>query len=388
MSQPDAAASINDVIVVGGGVIGMAIAWRCAQRGYSVLVVDPSPGAGASRVAAGMLAPVTELHHGEEELLQLNLLSARRYPSFVQELENAGGSSVGYRTEGTLAVALDADDRAVLSDLHAFQASLGLDVETLSAREARRLEPMLDPRIRGALHVRSDHSVDNRRLGEALLAAAQAAGVRVVRQRADQLIHGEDGVRGIRAGGTRYDASTVVLATGAWSRTIAGLADDLLPRVRPVKGQILRLRTPPSYGSVLTRTVRGFVRGSGVYLVPRADGEIVVGATVEERGFDETVTAGAVYELLRDARELVPAVTELSVTEVAAGLRPGSPDNAPLIGPTMVPGLILAAGHYRNGILLAPVTADLVAELITTGALPEAGAAFSPARFDRIEVQA
>jgi glycine oxidase len=328
------------------------------------------------------------LHHGEEELLRLNLLSARRYPSFVQELEQAAGTNVGYRTEGTLAVALDADDRAVLRELHAFQASLGLDVETLTAREARRLEPMLDPRIRGALHVRSDHSVDNRRLVDALLSAAQRAGVRVVRESADELISAEHGVRGIRAGRTVYEARTVVLATGAWSRTIAGLPDDLLPPVRPVKGQILRLRTPASYGTVLTRTVRAFVRGSGVYLVPRADGEIVIGATVEERGFDDTVTAGAVYELLRDARELVPAVTELTLAEVVAGLRPGSPDNAPLIGPTPMPGLILATGHYRNGVLLAPVTADLVADLVTTGTLPDDAAAFTPARFARIEAPA
>jgi glycine oxidase len=373
----------DDLVVVGGGIIGLSLAWRCAQRGMSVRVVDPAPGAGASHAAAGMLAPVTELHYGEEDLLRLNLQSARRYPAFVAELEDAAGTSVGYRTEGTLAVALDLDDRAVLTDLQAFQASLALDVEALTAREARRLEPMLEPGIRGALHVRSDHSVDNRRLMTALLAAAEGVGVQLVKQRADKLIRGDDGVLGVRAAGTDHRATTVVIAAGSWSGSLAGL-DGPLPPVRPVKGQILRLRTPPAYGTVLTRTVRGFVRGSGVYLVPRSDGEIVVGATVEERGFDDAVTAGAVYELLRDARELVPAVTELTVAEIGAGLRPGSPDNAPLIGPTSVPGLVLATGHFRNGVLLAPVTADLVADLITTGSLPEAAAAFAPSRFERI----
>ncbi|HJY25902.1 MAG TPA: glycine oxidase ThiO [Actinomycetes bacterium] len=373
----------DDLVVVGGGIIGLSLAWRCAQRGISVRVVDPAPGAGASHAAAGMLAPVTELHYGEEDLLRLNLQSARRYPAFVAELEDAAGTSVGYRTEGTLAVALDLDDRAVLTDLQAFQASLALDVEALTAREARRLEPMLEPGIRGALHVRSDHSVDNRRLMTALLAAAEGVGVQLVKQRADKLMRGDDGVLGVRAAGTDHRATTVVIAAGSWSGSLAGL-DGPLPPVRPVKGQILRLRTPPAYGTVLTRTVRGFVRGSGVYLVPRSDGEIVVGATVEERGFDDAVTAGAVYELLRDARELVPAVTELTVAEIGAGLRPGSPDNAPLIGPTSVPGLVLATGHFRNGVLLAPVTADLVADLITTGSLPEAAAAFAPNRFERI----
>jgi glycine oxidase len=374
----------DDLVVVGGGIIGMSIAWRCATRGMSVRVVDPAPGAGASHAAAGMLAPVTELHYGEEDLLRLNLQSARRYPAFVAELEDAAGTSVGYRTEGTLAVALDLDDRAVLTDLQAFQTSLGLDVEALTAREARRLEPMLDPGIRGALHVRSDHSVDNRRLMTALLAAAEGVGVQLVKQRVDELIRGDDRVLGVRAARTDHRATTVVIAAGSWSGSLAGLEDGLLPPVRPVKGQIMRLRTPPAYGTVLTRTVRGFVRGSGVYLVPRSDGEIVVGATVEERGFDDAVTAGAVYELLRDALELVPAVTELTVAEIGAGLRPGSPDNAPLIGPTSVPGLALATGHFRNGVLLAPVTADLVADLITTGSLPEAAAAFAPSRFERI----
>jgi glycine oxidase len=385
---PHDGSTSHDVVVVGGGLIGVAIAWRCAQRGVSVLVVDPTPGAGASHAAAGMLAPVTELHYGEEALLRLNLLSAQRYPAFVAELEAAAGASVGYRTEGTLAVALDNDDRAVLSDLQAFQASLGLDVETLTAREARRLEPMLDPGIRGALHVRSDHSVDNRLLMTALLGAAGKVGVQLARARVDELSCGSDGVLGVRAAGTDHRASTVIVAAGSWSGSIAGLPPGLLPPVRPVKGQILRLGTPTAYGTVLTRTVRGFVRGSGVYLVPRANGEIVVGASVEERGFDSTVTAGAMYELLRDAHTLVPAVTELSVTEFVAGLRPGSPDNAPLIGPTAMPGLLLATGHFRNGVLLAPVTADLVTDLVMTGSLPADVAAFTPARFARAEVPA
>ena len=378
----------DEVVVVGGGLIGLAIAWRCAQRGRSVLVVDPAPGTGASHAAAGMLAPVTELHYGEEGLLRLNLLSARRYPAFVAELEDAARATVGYRTEGTIAVGLDLDDRAVLTELQAFQTSLGLDVEALTAREARRLEPMLDPGIRSALHVRSDHSVDNRRLVTALLGAARSSGVRMVRERADELISDDSGVRGVRAGGVVHPAATVVLAAGCWSGMIDGLPDGVLPPVRPVKGQILRLQVPPSYGTVLTRTVRGFVRGSGVYLVPRADGEIVIGATVEERGFDDVVTAGAMYEVLRDARTLVPAVTELAVIEFTAGLRPGSPDNAPLIGPTRLPGLVVATGHFRNGVLLAPVTADLVADLLTTGSLPEDAAAFTPERFERIEAHA
>jgi glycine oxidase len=372
------------VVVVGGGLIGLAIAWRAAERGLSVTVVDPDPATGASRAAAGMLAPVTELHYGEEALLRLNIAAAGRYPSFVAELEERSGHEVGYRTEGTLAVALDADDRAALADLHAFQRRLGLSVEALTGRECRRLEPMLAPSVRGGLLVESDHSVDNRRLAAALLTAVSRCGVPVVRQPAAGVLVTDDRATGVRLGdGTMLAADVVVLAAGCWTGALGGLPDDVVPPVRPVKGQILRLRVPAALRPFLTHTARGTVRGSPVYLVPRSDGEVVVGATVEEQGFDTRVTAGAVYELLRDAHELVPGISELELAETRAGLRPGSPDNAPLIGPTALPGLVLASGHYRNGVLLAPITADAVTAVLVEGALPELVQPFSPDRFAR-----
>lgn len=378
-----------DVVVVGGGLIGLGIGWRTALRSLRVAVFDPSPGGGASHAAAGMLAPVTELHYGEEALLRLNLAAARRYPSFVAEVEAASGMEVGYRETGTLAVALDGDDRAVLDDLHRFQVGLALRVERLSARECRRLEPMLAPGIRGGLLVDGDHSVDNRRLGAALLVAAQRAGVDVSRQRVVELLVTRDRVSGVRLpDGSVVEAGAVVLAAGCWSGGLPGVPAGALPPVRPVKGQILRLQVPAVFRPFLSRSVRGTVQGSGVYLVPRADGEVVVGATVEELGFDTAVTAGGVYELLRDAHALVPGITELPLVETLAALRPGSPDNAPLIGPSALPGLVVATGHYRNGVLLTPVTADAVAELLAEGGLPEVVAPFTPQRFDRVEVPA
>ncbi|WUS96588.1 glycine oxidase ThiO [Streptomyces sp. NBC_00708] len=372
----------SDVLVIGGGIIGLVTAWRAARRGLSIALADPGPGGGAARVAAGMLAAVTELHYGEEMLLGLNLASARRYPSFTAELEEASGRDIGFRACGTLAVALDADDRAHLRELHELQRRSGLESEWLTGRECRRLEPMLAPGVRGGLRVDGDHQVDPRRLAAALLTACERAGVVFHRRRADRLsVVADRAVGAVLDDGTEVSADQVVLAAGSFSGRLAGVPAHVLPPVRPVKGQVLRLTVPPAYAPFLSRTVRAVVRGSHVYLVPRENGELVVGATTEEMGWDTTVTAGGVYELLRDAHELVPGITELPLTETRAGLRPASPDNAPLLGRTALPGLHLATGHGRNGVLLTPVTGDAMAALLADGELPEAARPFSPGRF-------
>ncbi|WP_411094168.1 glycine oxidase ThiO [Streptomyces sp. 021-3] len=386
-----AAGGARDVVVAGGGIVGLVTAWRAAQRGLAVTVVDPAPGGGAAQVAAGMLAAVTELHFGEERLLALNLASAERYPAFAAELAEASGQELGYRRCGTLAVALDADDRAYLRELHALQLRSGLESEWLSGRECRRLEPMLAPGVRGGLRVDGDHQIDPRRLASALVTACERAGVVWCRSTAGRLV-----VRGGRAVGVELaDGSLVeggqtVLAAGSRSGLLAGLPEEVAVPVRPVKGQVVRLAVPEVYrrgAAFLGRTVRAVVRGSHVYLVPRENGELVIGATTEELGWDTTVTAGGVYELLRDAHELVPGLTELPFTEVRAGLRPGSPDNAPLLGPTALPGLHLATGHHRNGVLLTPVTGDVLADVLTTGELPGYADAFTARRFEAAPVQ-
>jgi len=378
----------HDVVVVGGGVIGLAVGWRAAAAGLKVAVVDPRPAGGATAVAAGMLAPVTEAAYGEQALLSLNLASARRFPSFAAELAEAADRPAGYRETGTLAVAADADARAELRDLHAFQTSLGLAAQWLTGRECRALEPMLAPGVTAGLHVAGDHQVDNRVLAAALLAAADRTGVDLWRCRVREVLLAGDRVIGVRLDDDDVlSAGHVVLAAGCWSSRIGGLPPALLPPVRPVKGQILRLRVPAGNPRLLGRTVRGNTRGSHVYLVPRPDGEVVVGATTEEQGYDTRVTAGGVYDLLRDAHELVPGVTELTLAEASAGLRPGTPDNAPILGPAPVPGLVYATGHHRNGMLLTPVTADAVTAYLTGGALPEVAAPFTLDRFVREEVR-
>ncbi|MFE2105425.1 glycine oxidase ThiO [Kitasatospora sp. NPDC059463] len=375
-----------EVLVIGGGIIGLVVAWRAAQRGLRVVVVDPRPGHGAAQVAAGMLAPVTELQYGAEPLLRLGMASNERYAAFAAELtEASGGTDTGYRRCGTLAVALDSDDRAELRELHAFHQRLGLDSQWLTGREARRLEPMLAPGVRGGLHVTDDHQVDGRRLAEALLHACGRTGVVVHRTEAAELLVEHDRATGARlATGESVTADRVVLAAGSRSHLLPGLPPGVLPAIRPVKGQVLRLRVPEAYRPFLSRNVRAVVRGGHLYLVPRENGELVVGATTEEQGHDTTVTAGGVYELLRDAHELVPGITELPLVETGAGLRPGSPDNAPLLGPTALPGLVAATGHYRNGVLLTPVTGDVLAEYLATGTLPELALPFSPTRFTKV----
>ena len=365
-----------DVVVAGAGVIGLAVAWRAAQAGLSVTVVDDAPGAGASRAAAGMLAPVTEASYGEQALTALALDSVGRYPAFVADLEQASGLPVPLRTAGTMLVGFDEDDVRVLADLSAFHAELGLDTTRLTPREARRREPSLSPRVRGAVHAEGDLSVEPRSLHAALLVACARAGVVLVRERCTSLLVDDGRAVGVVTGSGEVRGGQVVLALGAWSARLPGVPS--LP-VRPVKGQVLRLRGEALLGG----TVRALVRGRQVYLVPHGDHGLVVGASVEELGFDGRVTAGAVLDLLHDAVEVVPGVTELELVETFASWRPGTPDNGPLLGESSLPGLVLATGHHRNGVLLTPVTADLTAALLATGALPAQAAAFRAARFDR-----
>jgi glycine oxidase len=420
-------------VIVGGGVIGLSIAWRTAQQGMRVVVADPAPGQGATHAAAGMLTPVAEAAYAEHDVFALGQESLRRYPAFAAELERAAGLPTGFRQTGTLQVAYDSDDLAVLDELRALQDSFGVRTQQLTARQCREAEPMLEPSIRGGLLAADDGSVDPRLLAAALLRAATAAGARHVPMQVSEILTepgsraeprtgaglcanagpdtgtgpkspqagtaaagadpGQRRASGVRlSDGSELAAATVVLAAGWKSAGFAGLPPGCAPPVRPVKGQILRLRStatttaaglPPG---LLRRTVRGIVRGSSVYLVPRESGELVVGATQEEFGADTTVTAGGVWELLRDARALVPGITELALADMVAGLRPGTPDNAPLLGPAVLPGLVLATGHFRAGVLLTPVTADTISRYLVTGQPDPLWAAFSADRFhaDRV----
>ena len=370
------------IVIAGGGVIGAAIAWRAATAGADVTLVDPAPGRATSWAAAGMLAPVTEAHFGEESLLALNLASARLWPAFAAELAAASGADPGYRACGTLTVARDLDDSAALAELLAFQQRLGLRVERLTASQMRAKEPALSPRIRGGLFAPDDHQVDNRALVEALLIAARRAGVTFEAARVAAVVSKGERAVGVELDdGRRLPADAVVLAAGCATAAIAGVPHGVVPPLRPVKGQLLHLRGPAA-----AAPAAGVIRGLEVYLVSRGDGRVVVGATTEEVGSDTRVTAGAVLELLRAAWVLVPGIAELELVEAVAGLRPATPDNAPALGPTAIDGLHLATGHYRNGILLTPLTADAVTAGLS-GEVPDVIAGFGASRFARAQVR-
>ncbi len=373
-----------DLAVVGAGVIGLSVAWRAAQRGLRVIVLErDTPGAGSSHVAAGMLAPVSEAMLTEQPLLRLGLASAAAYPDFIADLEGASGVTVGYHRCGTLLAARDADEAEALGRELAMRTRLGLAVERLRASEARQLEPALAPVLRLALLIPDDHAVDPRRVVAALAVAlarsggelrnpADVAAVSVTRGQAD----------GIElASGERIAADSVVIASGAWG--LAGVPSEAQVPVRPVKGQIMRLRDPAGPG-----LLRHVLRMRGGYIVPRGDGRYVLGATMEERGFDTSVTAGATYELLRDATELLPGIGELVLEEMSAGLRPAAPDSAPIIGRGAIDGLLWATGHYRNGVLLAPITADAVTATLLGDPVDDVLAPFVPARFAPVAVSA
>src|SRR3984957_15774616 len=365
------------VQVVGGGVIGLSCAWELSRNGHDVTLVAPAPGRdGASWVAAGMLAPVTEAQFGESALTRLLVEGAAYWPAFAAALEAATGHLIGYDTTGTVTVALDASDRASLDDLLAYQHTLGLEAHRRSASECRALVPALSPALRGGIEVPGDHQVDNRALLAALVEACRRDGVTFVEGTVTALAAGPELVL---ADDRRPRPDHVVLAAGTGLPDIDGLAGAGLPALRPVKGHILRLG-PAADGGVpfLGRTVRGLVNGRSVYLVPRRDGSVVVGATVEERGTDNTVRAGAVHELLCDARAIVPGVDVLELVEAATGLRPATPDNTPRIGWTALDGVIAAVGHYRNGILLAPLTAAAVVDLVGRRRVPPLVAALAP----------
>lgn len=364
-----------EVVVVGAGICGLIAAWQAAGRGAQTLLVDASPThPPASRLAAGMIAPVGEASWGEEHLLPAIREAADRWPGFADRLAAESGCEVPYARRGSLHVALDRDEAAELRRRAALLERLGLDAEAMLGSESRRLEPGLATSVGAAIHAPGEAEVEPRALCEALEVAARQAGA-TWRDGEVRSIDPDSG-RVELAGGAAISAGTVVLAAGAWSGperiAVAGLR---LP-IRPVRGEILRLR-----GDRAAMPCERIVVGERCYVVPRANGEVVVGATSDERGFDARVTAGGVHELLREAYRALPELAELEFVEAGAGLRPGSPDNAPIVGRLRDSRLIVAGGAYRNGILLAPLLALAVEAALAAEPMPEPLRSFGPDRF-------
>ncbi|GAB0103603.1 glycine oxidase ThiO [Nocardia sp. JMUB6875] len=351
---------MRSVAVVGGGVIGLSAAWKAAGAGFTVTLFDPAVGSGSSWVAGGMLAPLSEGWPGEDEALAFGAASLTRWPGFAAELKAITGTDV-FVADETLTVALDAADAADLRTIADWVNARGHELRVLDRAGVREAEPGLGRAVRAGLLAATEPAVDNRALVGALRTACAAAGVEFRAERVESLAD--------------LPHDRIVLATGA-------AAAQLWPGlpIRPVKGEILRLRRRPSAPTPPKRVIRARVHGRPVYLVPRGDG-IVLGATQYEVGFDDAVTVAGVRDLVTDAEAVLPGIGEYEFAEAIAGHRPGSPDNLPLIG-YLDDRVIVAAGHGRNGILDTPVTADAVLALLADAELPEAASAH-PARFTR-----
>jgi len=367
-------------VVIGAGVNGLGIAWRLAQAGCAVEVHDKgAAGQGASWAAAGMLAAGAEAEPGEERLTELGRLSQRLWPEFAAELRAASGVDPEYRDDGLLIAAMNRDEAERLRFDYEFQRGLGIELTWLSGAEARRREPHLRSGVAAGVYSPNDHQVNNRKLVQALKLAAERAGVRIHEHApVERLLTANGRVTGVQVAGAEVPAEVVVHAAGPWSRELPGLPEAARPPVRPIKGQVLALRMDPA-----APILRHVLWAPKVYLVPRNDGTLIIGATVEEKGFDDSMTAGGVYAVLEAAWRALPAIEELPIAEMWVGFRPGSRDDAPILGPTEVEGLWLATGHHRNGILLAPLTADaLGAEILSGERVPEL-APFGIDRFAR-----
>lgn len=374
-----------DTVIVGAGVAGLTAAWNLHKAGQSVTVVDPEPGMGASRAAAGMIAAVSEVMYQHRTMRTLMTTSAALYPPLVEELTGLLGHDVGYRGTETLDIGAHPADRDYFADLAEVQRASGMTVEKITTRQARKLEPALSPAISGAFLVAGDHQINPRRLVPALIealektAAAGGPAFTLVRQRAVAVTRtGEatGAVTGVRlADGSVIHAGTTLLCPGVSLDGIGNLPAATAVKLRPVHGDVLRAHLRPGQPPLLERTVRGMVNGKPVYLVPRTDGEIVIGATEREDGFDGVVLEGA-YQLLRDAQVLVPGAADLELTEILARARPGTPDDLPYIGHLNgVDGLVVSTGYSRHGILLAPLGGHLAAGVVLGAAPTEQDAA-------------
>ena len=363
----------GDVAIVGAGLIGCGIAYELAKRGATVTVYDRAePARAASWAGAGMLAPYSE-EVADPAMLALCDASLRAYPAFVSELHERTGVDAQLRHEGTLHVAFDAATaNARDAQCAAFRRN-GADAAVLDRTAALAREPMLGGDIRGAVYVANEAHVDNRRLGRALVAACTDAGVRF--ERVTELAIEADArrVRGLRTERGFAATGAVVNAAGAWAGELAGIPAAARVAVRPVAGEMLALAVPKGF-------TRGLVWSNHVYLVPRDDGRLLIGATSVERDFDVRVTARGVHALLDEALRIAPALGAFAVVETWAGLRPASHDGRPYLGATAIDGYFVATGHYRNGILLTPITALAVAAVIAGEGPPLTLAAFDPRR--------
>lgn len=364
----------DSAIVIGGGLIGLATCFELTERGVPVTLIDPAPGSGATHYAGGMLAPVAEVQYRQEPLFPLMLESAIRYPDLIDRIARATDLPTGYRTAGTLIVAADRADASHLADLGDYQRFHGMTAEQLPPRAARRLEPALSPRIAGAVTIPGDHQVSPRLLTTALLDILRRRGVKFI---ADQVtsLEGSARCRTVHCHRQSIDATaaTVILANGLGAAQVTGWYEGAHPlRLRPVYGEIMNLQVPGHLQPLISRVIRAFVEDRPVYLIPRDDGTLTLGATSRED--DSTLPGvGAIHDLLRDALRLLPGLEECALLETSVGARPGTPDDLPYLG-RVGQNLIVSTGYFRHGILLAALGAQIVAGWVAPDTAPSQSA--------------
>lgn len=356
-----------DTVIIGAGIAGLSAAWYLTRAGQSVTLIDPTPGLGASHAAGGMIAPTSEMVYQHITMRTLMSASAATYPQFIAELEEAVGHSVGFRSTDTLCLAATPADRDAFANLAEIQQASGMQVDQLTTRQARQLEPALSPSIAGAFLVPGDHQVNPRRLIRGLCEAIIADGrSTLLPHRVTEIVRHSDGrATGVQCSdGSTIHAESILLSPGASIAGIDGVPEYECLRLRPIYGDVLRARLRPGHTPLFTSTIRGLVHGRTVYLIPRDDGEIVIGATEREDGLDGVLLEGA-YQLLKDAQTIVPGTAHLELTEILARARPGTPDDLPYLGHLPgVRGLVVSTGYSRHGILLAPLGGHLAAKLI------------------------
>ncbi len=380
----------NKILIIGGGIIGLSLGWQLVKKGMKVELLEKNKSgkdAGqfgqASWVSAGLLAPQAELGFEEIELFNLCRKSLELYPMFLAELSKDSGVYIEVERTGTLFAGFDRDDAEFFKRLFDFRKEVGLPVQWLTGSEAREIEPLLSPKCSCGVWIPEDAQVNNRVMIEALKIAFEKCGGQLYEEHIVEKINIENGkVVGAHFHDIDVEYDVVIVAAGSWSKQIEGIPDNILPPVRPVKGQTINLKMNDE--CMLTHSIRGY---GNTYLVPKSDGRLTIGGTVEEMGFDNKPTAGAIKQLLEDAWEIIPSIYDLEIESIDVGLRPGSRDNYPIIGDSEIEGLFFATGHFRNGILLTPVTAYELSDWIVNGNKSETLNDFQLSRFHKEVVQ-
>jgi glycine oxidase len=370
----------SDVLIIGAGVIGLSCAYKLSKEGLKVILADPNPGKSASWAAAGMLAPVFEVKYAESSHVPFNIEARRAWPSFAKELTDLVNCDIDFKEGGTLQIAKSFDDLTYLMELAKFCRSLGFKVDNLSPREVRQLEPSLSPQISGGFFNEVDAQVNNRLLVDALIKAVKILGAEIILESIRELKIEKSRIIGAKTDNEEFSFKYAVICLGSYAKNFPYIKDYLT--IFPIKGQILRLKKPEFFAE---RIVRAVVNSRTLYIVPRSDDEVVLGATQEDTGFDDSISLGPLSDLMNDALLVAPFLYDSAIRDITVGFRPNTVDNMPVVDWLPAENLAVSCGHFRNGILQAPISAEIITKLILGQKAPEA---YNYVRYKRLNPNA